>query len=115
MSTPDRNQARIPYLKSFSCQKPIGSTRPTFKTVHRLAWPIEFETETLQAHYLNLRKTLREWDKPVFGICMGHQVIGMAAGLDAYRMTFGNRGHNQPVLALASSGSIKAGRVYVTR
>ncbi|KIM33387.1 hypothetical protein M408DRAFT_326116 [Serendipita vermifera MAFF 305830] len=63
---------------------------------------------------LKLRKTFEEWDKPVFGICMGHQVIGMAAGLEAYRMTFGNRGHNQPVLALASSGSIKAGRVYVT-
>lgn len=63
---------------------------------------------------LNLRGTLKEWTKPVFGICMGHQIIGMAAGLDAYRMTFGNRGHNQPVLALASSGSIKAGRVYVT-
>ncbi|KAI0745462.1 carbamoyl phosphate synthase small subunit [Earliella scabrosa] len=63
---------------------------------------------------LHLRKTLQEWDKPVFGICMGHQVIGMAAGLEAYRMTFGNRGHNQPVLALASAGSIKAGRVYVT-
>jgi len=63
---------------------------------------------------LHLHRTLAEWDKPVFGICMGHQVIGMAAGLDAYRMTFGNRGHNQPVLALASIGSIKAGRVYVT-
>ncbi|KAF8622747.1 hypothetical protein AX15_006837 [Amanita polypyramis BW_CC] len=63
---------------------------------------------------LNLRTTLKEWTKPVFGICMGNQIIGMAAGLDAYRMTFGNRGHNQPVLALASSGSIKAGRVYVT-
>ena len=62
---------------------------------------------------LHLRRTLREWDRPVFGICMGHQVIGMAAGLDAYRMTFGNRGHNQPVLALAASGSIRAGRVYV--
>jgi carbamoyl-phosphate synthase small subunit len=64
---------------------------------------------------MHLRKTLTEWEKPVFGICMGHQVIGIAAGLDAYRMTFGNRGHNQPVLALASSGSVKAGRVYVTR
>ncbi|KAF8070582.1 carbamoyl-phosphate synthase [Lyophyllum atratum] len=63
---------------------------------------------------LKLRRTLQEWNKPVFGICMGHQIIGMAAGLDAYRMTFGNRGHNQPVLALASAGSIKAGRVYVT-
>lgn len=63
---------------------------------------------------MSLRKTIDEWDKPIFGICMGHQVLGLAAGLEAYRMTFGNRGHNQPVLALASSGSIKAGRVYVT-
>jgi carbamoyl-phosphate synthase small subunit len=45
---------------------------------------------------------------------MGHQILGLAAGMEAYRMTFGNRGHNQPVLALANSGSIKAGRVYVT-
>jgi len=63
---------------------------------------------------VNVRKTLQEWNKPVFGICMGHQIIGIAAGLKSYRMRFGNRGHNQPVLALASSGSIKAGRVYVT-
>ncbi|ORX34512.1 putative carbamoyl-phosphate synthase [Kockovaella imperatae] len=61
-----------------------------------------------------VRITINEWDKPIFGICMGHQIIGMAAGMEAYRMKFGNRGHNQPVLALASSGSIKAGRVYVT-
>lgn len=63
---------------------------------------------------MRVRQTINEWNKPIFGICMGHQVLGLAAGLEAYRMTFGNRGHNQPVLALASSGSIKAGRVYVT-
>ncbi|KAG8896416.1 Multifunctional pyrimidine synthesis protein CAD [Tulasnella sp. 403] len=63
---------------------------------------------------MTVRKTIQEWNKPIFGICMGHQVLGIAAGLDAYRMTFGNRGHNQPVLALASAGSITAGRVYVT-
>jgi carbamoyl-phosphate synthase small subunit len=63
---------------------------------------------------MRVRQTIREWNKPIFGICMGHQILGIAAGLEAYRMTFGNRGHNQPVLALANSGSIKAGRVYVT-
>ena len=63
---------------------------------------------------MRVRQTIDEWDKPIFGICMGHQILGLAAGLEAYRMTFGNRGHNQPVLALANSGSIKAGRVYVT-
>lgn len=61
-----------------------------------------------------VKKTIDEWNRPIFGICMGHQILGLAAGMEAYRMTFGNRGHNQPVLALASSGSIKAGRVYVT-
>jgi carbamoyl-phosphate synthase small subunit len=45
---------------------------------------------------------------------MGHQDISMAAEMEACRMTFGNRGHNQPVLAFASSGVIKAGQVYVT-
>jgi carbamoyl-phosphate synthase small subunit len=61
-----------------------------------------------------VRKTLDEWRKPIFGICMGNQILGLAANLETYRMTFGNRGHNQPVLALASSGSIVAGRVYIT-
>lgn len=44
----------------------------------------------MEAAY-HVRKTIDEWDKPVFGICMGHQIIGLAAGLDAYRMRFGNR------------------------
>ena len=53
-------------------------------------------------------------NKPIFGICMGNQILGLAAGMETYRMPYGNRGHNQPVLALASSGAIKKGRMYVT-
>lgn len=65
----------------------------------------------------NVRQLLdSEWwcNRPVFGICMGNQILGLAAGMETYRMPYGNRGHNQPVLALASSGVIKKGRVYVT-
>lgn len=58
---------------------------------------------------------MEAWDKPIFGICMGNQIIGIAAGLKAYRMKFGNRGHNQPVISLLNNGtSVKAGRVYIT-
>lgn len=61
------------------------------------------------------REAVATWDKPIFGICMGNQIIGIAAGLKAYRMKFGNRGHNQPVISLLNSGtSVKAGRVYIT-
>ncbi|WFD44814.1 carbamoyl-phosphate synthase (glutamine-hydrolyzing) [Malassezia psittaci] len=63
----------------------------------------------------SVAKTIQEWDRPVFGICMGSQVIGLAIGLRAYRMKFGNRGHNQPVLALSAGDmSVQAGRVYIT-
>lgn len=61
------------------------------------------------------RAAIAEWDRPIFGICMGNQVIGIAAGVEAYRMKFGNRGHNQPVVALKSAGNfVKRGRVYIT-
>jgi carbamoylphosphate synthase small subunit len=33
--------------------------------------------------------------RPVFGICLGHQLLALAAGMRTYKMKFGNRGHNQ--------------------
>ena len=34
---------------------------------------------------------------PIMGICLGHQMLSLAVGCDAYKMKFGNRGANQPV------------------
>ncbi|CAB3242086.1 unnamed protein product [Arctia plantaginis] len=34
--------------------------------------------------------------KPVFGICLGHQLLSTAAGCKTYKMSYGNRGHNLP-------------------
>ena len=40
--------------------------------------------------------------KPIFGICLGHQLLSLASGARTYKMKFGHRGANQPVLNLES-------------
>ncbi len=36
-------------------------------------------------------------ERPIFGICLGHQLLSLALGGDTYKMKFGHRGGNQPV------------------
>ena len=43
---------------------------------------------------------------PIFGICMGDQVLGLAVGFKSYKLPFGNRGHNQPALNLLDGGCV---------
>ena len=50
-------------------------------------------------------KTVKEMldsDKPVFGICLGHQLLALACGLSTYKMHHGHRGLNHPVKNLIS-------------
>jgi carbamoyl-phosphate synthase small subunit len=46
----------------------------------------------------NLKVTLDTYQRPIFGICMGNLLLGMAAGLRPYKLPYGNRGHNQPAI-----------------
>ncbi|GAB4389505.1 MAG: glutamine-hydrolyzing carbamoyl-phosphate synthase small subunit [Thermodesulfovibrionales bacterium] len=54
----------------------------------------------------NARKLLGR--KPVFGICLGHQILGLALGGRTYKLKFGHHGGNHPVMDLSN------GRVEIT-
>jgi carbamoyl-phosphate synthase small subunit len=53
-------------------------------------------------------RALVESGKPVFGICLGHQILGLALGGTTYKLTFGHHGANHPVKDVAT------GKVEIT-
>ena len=54
-----------------------------------------------------LKKVLK-MNKPIFGICLGTQLLALASGAKTYKLRFGHRGHNQPCQ------EIKTGRCVMT-
>lgn len=55
----------------------------------------------------NLRKAM-QGDKPIFGVCMGNQLLARAAGANTFKLKYGHRSHNQPVRMIGTN------RCYVT-
>jgi carbamoyl-phosphate synthase small subunit len=53
----------------------------------------------------NVRQ-LVDAERPMFGICLGHQILGLAVGGDTFKLKFGHRGANHPVKEL-SSGKVE--------
>lgn len=45
---------------------------------------------------IEVAKALLEAKKPTFGICMGHQILGLSLGAETFKLKFGHRGLNQP-------------------
>ena len=96
----------------------------TDSTVKVVPWDYDFSGEDMDGLFLsngpgdpdtmgltidNIKKVLvREPPIPIFGICMGHQLLAKAAGAKTFKMKFGNRGMNQPVIDMRTT------RCYIT-
>ncbi|MCF0174345.1 MAG: glutamine-hydrolyzing carbamoyl-phosphate synthase small subunit, partial [Bacteroidales bacterium] len=82
----------------------------------RVPWDYDFNTleydglfisngpgnpEFCEATVRNLRKAM-QGNKPIFGICMGNQLLARAAGANTYKLKYGHRSHNQPARMVGS-------------
>ncbi len=91
-------------------------------TVIRVPWDHDISKETYDGLFISngpgdpkrCTDTIRtlskcfESDKPIFGICLGNQLMGLAAGADTYKLKYGHRSHNQPVLEVGTD------KAYIT-
>lgn len=81
-------------------------------TVIRVPWDYDFSGENYDGVFIsngpgdpamcmetveNIKKTINK-NKPVMGICLGNQLLALAAGAKTYKLKYGHRSHNQPVM-----------------
>ena len=86
-------------------------------TIIRVPWDYDFHNEEFDGLFLsngpgdpkmcdvtikNISKSF-EAGKPVFGICLGNQLMALASGADTYKLKYGHRSHNQPVLQVGTN------------
>ncbi len=86
-------------------------------TVIRVPWNHDFSTMSYDGLFLSngpgdpkrcdmtiahLQKAFTT-DKPIFGICLGNQLMALAAGAESYKLKYGHRSHNQPVLQVGTN------------
>lgn len=86
-------------------------------TVVRVPWDYDYSKEAYDGLFIsngpgdpitcditinNLKRSIGE-DKPIFGICLGHQLTALASGAKTYKLKFGHRSHNQPVLEVGTN------------
>ena len=55
------------------------------------------DPDTCDAAVQNIRKAMQNPQLPIFGICMGNQLLSKAGGAKIYKLKYGHRSHNQPV------------------
>lgn len=91
-------------------------------TVIRVPWDYDFLGEDFDGVLISngpgdprtcqetvtLIKKVIEQNRPIFGICLGHQILALAAGADTYKLKFGHRSQNQPCTEFGTK------RCYIT-
>ncbi len=91
-------------------------------TVYRVPWSYDFLQEDydgivisngpgdpkLCPETISLVKKLLEGNRPILGICLGHQILSLAAGADTYKLKFGHHSQNQPCIEVGTE------RCYIT-
>jgi carbamoyl-phosphate synthase small subunit len=91
-------------------------------TVIRVPWDYDISQEEYDGLFIsngpgdptkcqitvNNLKMAYENDEPIFGICLGNQLMSLASGAETYKLKYGHRSHNQPVLHLETK------RAYIT-
>ncbi|HKQ29188.1 MAG TPA: glutamine-hydrolyzing carbamoyl-phosphate synthase small subunit [Burkholderiales bacterium] len=100
----------------------IEELRARDLTVIRVPWDYDFMAEDFDAVLVsngpgdpsvchatveNIRRAMKT-GKPMMGICLGHQLMALAAGARTYKLKFGHRGHNQPCVEEGT------GRCFIT-
>lgn len=88
-------------------------------TVIRVPWNYDYSKENYDGLFIsngpgdptlcvttieNLKRSIHQ-EKPIFGICLGHQLTALASGAKTYKLKFGHRSHNQPVLEVGTNNA----------
>ena len=61
------------------------------------------DPDTCEATVRNIRRAMQDEHLPIFGICMGNQLLAKAGGASVYKLKYGHRSHNQPVRMAGTS------------
>ena len=97
-------------------------------TIIRVPWNYDFSKEKYDALFLsngpgdpamctdtieNIKKAMKA-NKPILGICLGNQLLALAAGAKTYKLKYGHRGQNQPCIGRGSTSAKFARRCFIT-